>query len=62
MFGIGLPELGVILVIVLVIFGPAKLPELSKSVGKAIGEFKRATDDIKKDVTLASDGKQEDSK
>jgi sec-independent protein translocase protein TatA len=62
MLGFSLPELGVILGIVLIVFGPAKLPELGKSVGKAVGEFKRATDDIKKDVMLAPDDKKEDKK
>ncbi len=44
MFGsIGMPELIVILVIALIIFGPRKLPELGRSLGKSIGEFKRAS-------------------
>ena len=42
MFGIGMPELIVILVIVLLIFGAAKLPEIGKALGKAIKEFKKA--------------------
>ena len=42
MFGIGMPELIVILVIVLIIFGAAKLPEIGKALGKAIKEFKKA--------------------
>lgn len=37
------PELGIILVIALVIFGPGKLPEIGKSLGKGIAEFKNAT-------------------
>ncbi|MFW6266015.1 MAG: twin-arginine translocase TatA/TatE family subunit [Halanaerobiales bacterium] len=43
MFGLGVPELLVILVIALVIFGPAKLPEIGKALGKSIKEFKKAT-------------------
>lgn len=46
MFGIGAPELIVILVIALVVFGPGKLPELGKAVGKTIREFKNATKEI----------------
>ena len=53
MFGIGMPELIIILVIILVIFGAAKLPEIGKALGKAIKEFKKATkddEDLKKDA------------
>jgi sec-independent protein translocase protein TatA len=44
---IGMPELIVIMVIALIIFGPRKLPELGKSLGKAINEFKRASNELK---------------
>jgi len=48
MFGsIGLPELVVIFIIALLVFGPKKLPEVGKTVGKAIREFKKSTEDIK---------------
>ena len=43
MFGIGVPELLLILVIGLVVFGPGKLPEVGRAVGKGIREFKKAT-------------------
>jgi sec-independent protein translocase protein TatA len=42
MFGIGFPELIVILVIALVVFGPGKLPEIGSSLGKGIRDFRRA--------------------
>lgn len=48
MFGsIGMPELVIILVIALIIFGPRKLPELGRSLGKSIGEFRRASNELR---------------
>jgi sec-independent protein translocase protein TatA len=47
MFDIGLPELLVIIVIALIVFGPNKLPELAKAFGKAMREFKKATEEMK---------------
>ena len=41
------PDLLVILVIALIVFGPKKLPELAKTIGRALGEFKKTTEEVK---------------
>jgi Tat protein translocase TatB subunit len=46
MFGIGVPELAVILVIALIVLGPTRLPDVAKAVGRALAEFRKATSDI----------------
>ena len=50
MFGIGFPELILILIIGLVVFGPGKLPEIGRAVGKGLQEFKKATTDLTNSV------------
>jgi TatA/E family protein of Tat protein translocase len=47
MFNIGMPELLIIVAIALIVFGPDKLPELAKALGRAMKEFKRASEEIK---------------
>ena len=47
MFGIGMPELLLILGLALIVLGPKKLPELAKTLGKGLAEFRRATDELK---------------
>ena len=51
MFGIGFTEIVVILVIALIVLGPEKLPELAKALGRAMREFRTATDEIKRSVS-----------
>ena len=50
MFGLGLPEIIVIFVIALVVFGPKRLPDLGKSIGRAMAEFKKASEDFQESV------------
>jgi len=47
MFGIGMPELILILGVALIVLGPKKLPELAKTLGKGLAEFRRAADELK---------------
>lgn len=46
MFGIGVPELLLILALALIVFGPGKLPEVGKAIGRGLSEFRRAAKDV----------------
>ncbi len=52
MFGIGLPELIIILVIALIVFGPSKLPDLARALGRGVAEFRKATQELKESLDV----------
>ena len=58
MFGIGMPEMLLILAVALIVIGPKKLPDLAKSLGRAMGEFKKATSEIKQSINMDTDFKE----
>lgn len=55
MFGLGMQELLVILVVAVVIIGPKRLPEIARALGKGMREFRKATDEIKHNFTIDRD-------
>jgi sec-independent protein translocase protein TatB len=57
MFGIGMPEFLLILVVALVVFGPKKLPELARTIGRALAEFKKSADDLKENLNIGEEFK-----
>ncbi|WP_296896188.1 twin-arginine translocase TatA/TatE family subunit [uncultured Megamonas sp.] len=63
MYSIGIPELILILVIALVVFGPGKLPEIGKAVGKSLREFRSAsTEDTTKTIDVKNEDEKKDKK
>lgn len=63
MFGkLGVPELIVILFIVLIIFGPSKLPQIGKSMGQALREFKKSSSQIQKEMSSIMEDDEIDDK
>lgn len=59
--GLGAPELIVILIIALLVFGPKRLPDMGRSLGKAIREFRNAGKEIQNDIAESIDDKERDS-
>lgn len=62
MFGLGYQELLIILVIVLVLFGANRLPQLARSLGSSVKEFKKGVDEVQKDDATAAVKKEEEKK
>ena len=62
MFGLGIQELMIIFLIIMVLFGAKKLPEMGKGLGKGIREFKRATDNVTNDDEEEVEPKKVESK
>lgn len=62
MFGIGMPELIIILIIILIIFGAGKLPEIGSGIGRGIKNFKKASNEPPEEITPPEDQKDEEEK
>ena len=62
MFGLGAQELLIILVIVLILFGANRLPDLARSLGSSVKEFKKGVNESQKDDTTAAAKKEEEKK
>lgn len=55
MFGIGMPEFLLIMAVALIVLGPKRLPELARSLGKGLAEFKKSTEELKGNLNLDDD-------
>ncbi|HLO51697.1 MAG TPA: twin-arginine translocase TatA/TatE family subunit [Kamptonema sp.] len=58
MFGLGLPELGIVAVVALLIFGPKKLPELGSAIGKTLRDFKKEIAQPEEEIPVEKDKEQ----
>jgi sec-independent protein translocase protein TatA len=61
MFGIGMPELIIILIIILIIFGAGKLPEIGSGIGRGIRNFKKATSEKPEELSYKEEDKKAES-
>ncbi|MBK8983904.1 MAG: twin-arginine translocase TatA/TatE family subunit [Ignavibacteria bacterium] len=61
MFGLGTPEIILIAIVILVLFGAKKIPDLMQGLGKGIKEFKKASSDIEKDITSTDENDKKNS-
>lgn len=61
MFGLGTPEIILIALVILVLFGSRKIPEMMQGLGKGIREFKKASKDIEEDITKPTEDKPKSS-
>jgi sec-independent protein translocase protein TatB len=62
MFGIGGQEIVIIALLFLVIFGPSKLPQMARDLGRFVSEARRSIDEFKEELTAASDEDDEEAK
>ncbi|HQH28844.1 MAG TPA: twin-arginine translocase TatA/TatE family subunit, partial [Oligoflexia bacterium] len=53
MFGLGFSEILLILIVVLLVFGPKQLPEVARSLGQMLGELRRTMDDVRREIVLS---------
>ena len=52
---VGMPEMFVIMVVILLLFGSKRLPELARGIGKSIREFKKAAEDVRREIDITDD-------